>query len=67
MQIYTNILLTCKDEEALQAQLSPVKKQLEVWFLNNDLIVNTTKTAAMSFHLHQSKPHYKPGILLQNT
>jgi hypothetical protein len=30
----TNILVTGKDEEALQAQLSSVKKQLEVWFLN---------------------------------
>jgi hypothetical protein len=62
----TNILVTGNDE-ALQAKLSSVMKQLEVWFLNNDLIVNTTKTVAMSFHLCQSKPPYKPSILLQNT
>jgi hypothetical protein len=42
-------------------------KQLEAWFLNNDLIINTTKTVAMSFHLCQSKPPYKTNILLQNT
>jgi hypothetical protein len=51
-----NILVTGNDEKALQAKLSSVMKQLEAWFLNNDLIVNTTKTIAMSFHLCQSKP-----------
>jgi hypothetical protein len=60
-------LVSGKDEEALQVKLSSVKKQLEVWFLNNDLIVNTTKTVAVSFHLCQSKPSYKPSILLQNS
>ena len=54
----TNILVIGTDE-ALQAKLSSVIKQLEVWFLKNDLIVNTTKTVAMSFHLCQSKPPYK--------
>jgi len=63
----TNILVNGKDKEALQAKLSSVMKQLEVWFLKNDLIVNTTKTLAMSFNLCQSKPPYKPYILLQNT
>jgi phage pi2 protein 07 len=63
----TNILVIGKDKEALQAKLSSVMKQLEVWFLKNDLIINTTKTAAMSVHLCQSKPSYKPRILLQNT
>jgi hypothetical protein len=42
-------------------------KQLEPWFLNNSFIVNTTKTVTMSFHLCQSKPPYKPKILLQDT
>jgi hypothetical protein len=60
----TNILVIGKDEEALQAKLSSVVKQLEVWFLKNNLIVNTTKTIAMLFHLCQSKPSYKRRILL---
>jgi sarcosine oxidase/L-pipecolate oxidase len=47
----TNILVTGKDRDDLQAQLSSVTKQLQVWFFNNDLIVNTAKTLAMSFHL----------------
>jgi hypothetical protein len=63
----TNILVTDNDKENLQVKLSSVMKQLEAWFLNNNLIVNTTKTVAMSFHLHQSKPPYKPNILLRNT
>jgi hypothetical protein len=60
----TNRFVTGNDEEALQAKISSVMKQLEVWFLNNNLIVNTTKTVATSFHLCQSKPSYKLSILL---
>jgi hypothetical protein len=62
----TNILVT-DNKENPQAKLSSVMKQLEDWFLNNNLIVNTAKTVAMSFHLCQSKPPYKPNILSQNT
>jgi hypothetical protein len=63
----TNILVTDNDKEILQAKLSSVMKQLEDLYLNNDLIVDTTKTVTVSFHLCQSKPPYKPNILLQNT
>jgi hypothetical protein len=42
-------------------------KQLENWFFKNDLFINTTETAAMSFHLCRSKPPFKPGIMLRNT
>ena len=52
----TNVLVTSNNEDDLQAQLSSITKQLEVWFSNNDLIVNTTKTVAMSFRLSHSKP-----------
>jgi hypothetical protein len=50
----TNILVTENDKENLQTKLSSVMKQLEPWFLNNDLTVNTTKTVTISFHFHQS-------------
>jgi len=63
----TNILVVGKDEEDLQAKVSSVTKQLDVWFFNNDLIVNSIKTVAMTFHLCQSKPPYKPCIVIQNT
>jgi len=37
-----------KNEEALRTKLALVMKQMEIWFLKNDLIINTTKTVAMS-------------------
>ena len=60
----TNVLFVDKNEEAVQTKLSLVMKQLEIWFLKNDLIINTTKTVAMSLHLCCSKPPFKPCILL---
>jgi len=63
----TNILVTDNYKENLHTTVYSVMKQLEDWFLNNDLIVNTTKTGATLFHLYQSKPPYKLNILLQNT
>ena len=62
-----NVLVVERNEEALQSKLSLVMKQLENWFLKNDLFINTTKTAAMSFHLCRSKPPFKPRVLLRNT
>jgi len=66
-QTTQNMLVTDKNGEDLQARLSSVMKQLEAWFLKNDLIVNTTTMVAMSYHLCQLKPLYKPHILLLNT
>jgi hypothetical protein len=62
----TNVLVVDRNEEALQTKSSLVMKQLDNWFLKNDLFINTTNTAAMSFHLCRSKPPFKPCILLQN-
>jgi len=62
----TNVSVVDKNEEAVQTKLSLVMKQMEIWFLKNDLIINTTKTVAMSLHLCCSKPPFKPCILLQN-
>jgi len=61
-----NVLVIDRNEEALQTKLSSVMKQLEIWFLKNDLIINTTKTVALSFHLCRSLPHFKLHILLRN-
>jgi len=63
----TNVLVIDRNEEALKTELSLVMKRLEKWFLKNDLFINTTKSAAMSFHLCRSKPPLKPRILLRNT
>jgi hypothetical protein len=42
-----NKLVIERNEEALQTKLSLVMKQLENWFLKNDLFINTAKTAAV--------------------
>ena len=47
----TNVVVVDKNEEALRTKLALVMKQMEIWFLKNDLIINTTKTVAMSLHL----------------
>jgi len=62
----TNVLVVDRSQEALQTKLSLFMKQLEIWFIKNDLIINIIRTAAMSFHLCRSKLTYKPRILLQN-
>ena len=62
----TNVLITDMSPDTLQTKLSLVVKQLEIWFLYNDLLINSSKTVDMSFHLCHSIPTYKPHILLQN-
>jgi hypothetical protein len=54
----TNILVTGKNEEELQTRLSVTTKQLERWLCENDLVVNTSKTVATSFHSSQSKAEH---------
>ena len=56
----TNVLITDRSPDTLQTKLSSVVKQLEIWFLNNDLIINSSKTVDMPFHLCHSIPNYKP-------
>jgi len=62
----TKDLITDRSQDTLQNKLSLFMKQMEIWFLNNDLIINNSTTVAMSFHLCHSKLTYKPHILLQN-
>ena len=46
----TNDLITDRSPDTLQTKLSLVVKQLEICFLNNDLIINSSKTVDMSLH-----------------
>jgi len=62
----TNNLITDTSPDTLQTKLSLVVKQLEIWFLNNDLIINSSRTVDMSFQLCNSILTYNPHILLQN-
>jgi len=60
----TNILVQDKDEVALQNKITLVLSHLEEWLINNNLIVNTDKTCAMSFHPYQKLLTKKPHITL---
>ena len=51
----TNVLVIDRSKEALRTKLFLIMKQLEIWFHKNDLVINITKTVAMSFHLCYSK------------
>ena len=62
----TNILIVDKEEKMLQHKITSVMKHLEIWFSQNDLIVNTDKTCAMSFHPYQKHQPTKPLIRLKN-
>jgi len=43
----TNILVIDKDLDVLQPKCNRVIKHLEIWFQNNNLLINTKKTMAM--------------------
>ena len=61
-----NILVTGKNEEELHSKILVFTKQLDGWPCKIDLVVNTIKTVAMSFHFNQSAP-LKPNIFIQNS
>jgi len=50
----TNIFVVDKEEEVLQHKIEFLMQQLEFWLHKNDLILNTEKTCAISFHSHQN-------------
>ncbi|GFG35000.1 hypothetical protein Cfor_01104 [Coptotermes formosanus] len=49
----TNLLITGKDERFLQHTVTKVMNDVETWFKENSLVINTGKTIAMSFHSKQ--------------
>jgi hypothetical protein len=61
----TNILVADKDEDVLQHKILSIMKQLEIWLQTNDLIINTDKTFAMSFHSNQCRLLFKPQIMFK--
>jgi hypothetical protein len=63
----TNLLIPGKDEFDLQYKIINIMKELEIWFQNNNLIINTEKTFAMSFHSKQLRVPLRPKIVFKNT
>ena len=63
----TNLLINGKDELDLQHKIINIMKELEIWFQKNNLIINTKKTSAMSFHPKQWRDPLRPQIFFNNT
>ena len=64
----TNILITDRSPETLQTKLSLVVKQLEIWFLYNDLLITVPKqliyhsTFATQYRLINPTFYYKTMV-----
>ena len=61
----TNIQIKATNEDILNQKINRVIQQPLDWFHVNVLMINTTKTTAMSFHTWQNKGALKPQIVLQ--
>jgi hypothetical protein len=61
-----NIVLTDKDLTQLQDRVNNTMKQLELYFSNNNMIINVNKTKAMLFHLKNNNVIDAPHILYKN-
>jgi hypothetical protein len=62
----TNLLTAGKDECFLQQKLTKVMHDVETWFEKNNLIINTQKTIAMSFHSKQMRLPLSPKVIFKN-
>jgi hypothetical protein len=62
----TNILLTEKNHTSLKVKIVKVMKQLENWFLTNNLIIHMEKTKAILFQGRRSSLIHRPILYLNN-
>jgi hypothetical protein len=56
-----------KDKDSFQQKINKVTKQLETWFQENNLLINTKKTVAMSFHFNKIRFADRPHIVFNNS
>jgi hypothetical protein len=62
----TNLLITGKDECVLQHKITKVMREVETWLQKSNLIINTEKTIAMSFHSKQMRLPLRPKVIFKN-
>jgi len=62
-----NLLIIETDENVLWYKVNEVIKKLEYWFQKNNLMINTGKTVAISYHTKQSKFLMRQKITYRNT
>jgi hypothetical protein len=53
--------------EELEDKIDRVMKQLEVWFCNNNLTINTEKTKMMLFHRNKLSSVGRPRAVFNKT
>jgi hypothetical protein len=58
----TNILIQVEDENVIQLKINRTMNTLYKWFYTNVLVINTEKSAAMSFQSWQNKNPIEPQI-----
>jgi len=63
----TNILVRYKDLDVLQAKCNRVIKHLEIWFKNNNILINTKKTMAMLLHSNKISPVVRIHVVFNNS
>ncbi|GFG28333.1 hypothetical protein Cfor_09086 [Coptotermes formosanus] len=62
----TNILIQAEDKNVIQLKVNRTMNTLYNWFYTNRLVINTEKSAAVSFHSWQNKNPIKPQIRFNN-
>jgi hypothetical protein len=62
----TNIQIEATNANILNEKIKEVMEQLSSWFHLNNLIINTDKTTAISFHSWQNKNNLKPKIVFHD-
>jgi hypothetical protein len=61
-----NLLLTEKNESALKNKIKNFMMELESWSYKNNLLINTEKIRAVSFHTKQNRNPLKPQVTFNN-
>jgi hypothetical protein len=60
----TNILVEVRGTDVLKCKIASAVKQLEAWFLKNELVLNMAKTCVMSLHSSQCRHPYRPRVII---
>jgi hypothetical protein len=60
------LFVTGKDESDLQHKIKNIMEELEIWFYKNNLLINTGKTIALSFHTKQKRYLLRPQVTFKN-
>jgi hypothetical protein len=63
----TSVLVRDKDLNTLLQRTNKLMNQLQAWFTNNNLVVNTDKTKEILFHLNKNNKTMESNIVFNNS